>query len=115
MAVAMKSHTMYELARLAGCSDPDSPTSPGAQFLAMVEATLADYDDPDYDTAWEIADNAPSVYTHEMWMQFVDLAAYSEDPSEVGADGADMEKSARVCLFMIAERLCIALIEEMQE
>lgn len=108
-------HTAWELARMAGCSDPDTSDSVGAKFLLMVEDTLKEYDDPDYDTAWEIADNAPSVYTYEMWQQFIDLGAFEVDISEHLPEITSMDQAARVALFIIAERLCIALIEENQE
>jgi hypothetical protein len=135
-------HTSYRLARLADCSDPDqhdgigfepepSPQglaaanggSPGAQFLRSIEDSvserIADNDGAvpnDYhDDAAEIADGAVPIYTHELWSTFTDLGAYNEDPSDLGADGTDMTKAASACLYIIADRLAVALFEEHEE
>ena len=62
-----------------------------------------------------VADDAPSIYTHQRWQEFVDLAAYLEDPSEYGIDLTDSERYAGVCLYMIAERLVRALVDEAEE
>lgn len=111
----------YALARLADCSSPDNETSPGAEFLMSVAYQIAeaiDWADEhndgnlEEDAGSEIADNAVPIYTHDLWATFVDLAAYNEDPTELGADASDMEQSARACLYMIAQRLAAALIEE---
>lgn len=109
-------HTVWELARLAGCMDPDNAESPGARFLSRVaddyREAIADewYDD---DSPHEIADSAVPVYTHERWQVFVDLGAYQEDISEYGDDyGADLTGAAAVALYMIAERLVYALAQE---
>lgn len=111
------SYTAWQLARMAGCADPDSDSSPGAQFLNNVESDvrerIADNDgvwDDDY--AGEIADSAVPVYTYTMWLTFVDLAAWTEDPSELGAEESDMDRQAATCLYLIANRLAYALGEE---
>jgi hypothetical protein len=67
------------------------------------------------DQAAEIANNAPDVYTHTLWLEFIDLCAYREDPSDLGVDASDMEKAARVCLYLIAERLANVLFDEYNE
>ena len=109
----------YALANLADCATPDTPTSAGAAFLLGVQQTVRDdyeRDDLNDDTAHEIADAAVPTYTGDLWRTFVDLAAYQEDPTELGVeDGSDMDQAARVCLYMIAERLASALIEEIRE
>lgn len=113
----------YHLADLAGCATPDNSESAGAQMLASIRDALADHldsygagiepDDLDDDgSLHEIADAGPNVYTFTKWQQFVDLAAWQEDPSELGSDGSDMDSAASVCLFIIAERLVAALVEE---
>ena len=114
----------FQLAGYAECCSPDTRESAGASFLAHAARDLAervDYIqgegnevDPS-EVAWQVADNAPDVYTHPMWSEFVDLAAYQEDPTDLGCDGSDMEQSARVCLYMIAERMCYALLAEWEE
>lgn len=103
-------HTPYALARLADCSSPDSPESAGAQWLARVASCLDEIEDED--DVSEQADSIVPIYTHEVWTVFVDLGAYNEDPTELGADAGDMEGCAKVCLFMIAERLLHVLLEE---
>jgi hypothetical protein len=59
----------------------------------------------------EAADGGPDIYTHQMWSEFVDLCAYNEDPTELGADASDMDHCARVCLYMIAERCARAVMD----
>lgn len=103
----------YRLAGMAECASPDSPDSPGVRFLLRVASDFAERvadgeeydDDAAYDMAHEVADAAVPIYTHERWVTFVDLAAYNEDPSELGADASDMTELAGVCLYLIAERL----------
>lgn len=108
-------YTVYELARLAECASPDSEESAGARFLSSVQDAMNEqraYSADgvvDDDTVTEVADGAPDVYTHRMWAEFVDLCAYQEDPTELGVDESDMEQAARVCLYMIATRLAVAL------
>jgi hypothetical protein len=106
-------YTAWQLARLADCLDPDSTESPGAAFLDGVEADYWERrEDDDYDaddTPHEIADAAVPVYTHDLWATFVDLGAYQQDPSELGADVSDMTQCASVALYMIAARLVRAL------
>lgn len=109
-------YTIYRLANMAGCAGPDSQTSAGALFLqSIAESVISEIDsngELSEDMATEIADNAPDVYTHKLWQEFVDLAAYTEDPSELGADASDMEQCARVCLYMIAGRLVAAIRDD---
>lgn len=109
--------------RLADMADspsaPDNESSPGAVFLRSVRDDLADrleYADDvaidDFeDEIHEIADSAPDVYTTRRWAEFVDLAAWGEDPTDLGADATDMTAAAGVCLYMIAERLARALLD----
>ena len=101
----------YALARMADCSTPDGPESPGAVWLENVADDALDAweergEDNDIDdAAHQTADDAVPIYTHQTWSVFVDLGAYNEDPTELGGDGADMTQTAKVCLYMIAERL----------
>lgn len=115
-----QTRTAWQLARMAGCSDPDSDSSPGAQFLNSIESDvlerIEDNDGQwDDDYAYEIADNAVPIYTYNLWTTFVDLGAWAEDPTELGNDGSDMEASARVCLYMIANRLAYAVAAEHED
>ena len=127
--------TAYELSAMAGCGAPNSGGSAGARMLGNVAGALSDAIEyviadasNDYSAANMrelidamrdegdlnlIADGAPSIYTHTLWSEFVDLGAYQEDPSELGYDATDdPSHMARVCLYMIAERLVYALCEQ---
>ena len=108
----------YVLARMADCASPDSLESMGARFLtAVAESTLGaiQYDDDRDEIPWAAADQCVPIYTYDVWRTFVDLAAYSEDPTDYGADGSDMEQAAKVCLFAIGERLAAAVLEDMSD
>jgi len=114
----IQNRTVWELARMAGCYSPDTDDSPGARFLSRVQDDVIELESDgalDEDSAHEIADSAVPIYTRELWSTFVDLGAYCEDASELGATADDMDACARVCLYMIAERLASALIEESDE
>lgn len=116
--------TVWHLANLAGCASPSSTASPGALMLKHVaEATSEVIDDYRQDSTpedrydysgelHEIADAAPDVYTAGLWAEFCDLAAWNEDPSDLTTNRADMQARASVCLYLIAERLARALVEE---
>lgn len=116
----------YHLARLADCATPDGLESAGALFLNSIADAVAEQiawnvtEDGQTteeaiatirDESHEIADGAADVYTHAMWAEFVDLAAYNEDPSEYGHDSSDMDQLARTCLYIIAERLVYVLLD----
>lgn len=102
----------YHLASMAGCASPDSLESAGAVFLGHVADGVEERaDEWDEDAVHEIADGAVPIYTYHVWSTFVDLAAYNEDPTELGADASDLEQAAKVALYMIAERLVYALRE----
>lgn len=115
-----------DMALAADCSQPDSLDSVGAEWLRLVhdaahdQAEWVDDGDPQ-DWVHEMADGLVPVYTHEMWRLFVDLGAYSEiegDAAELidwdalgrGERGAD--HIAAVALFLIAERLIGAILDE---
>ena len=118
----IKDRSVYWLAKDADCLEPDSDTSPGAQFLAdvrdaMVEAIESnelDEDDDASDLIREIADQAPDVYTHPRWKEFTDLGAWQEEP-ESGDWPEDLTDTAGVALYQIAERLCHSLLAEWRE
>ena len=120
--VGGESYSVLALARMADCADPDSLESAGSAFLLGVADGAAEVvdryrEDRTPEDRWdysgeihEVADGAIDIYTHTMWSEFVDLCAYREDPTDLGFDGSDMEQGARICLFMIAERLAWELI-----
>lgn len=110
----------FRLARMADCLDPDGRATPGAEFLysvAHATAEAIEYKGEDFDPDTfnddgmidQIADGAPSVYTHERWQQFVDLGAYREDAEDFGGDLTCM---AGMALCLIAQRLAEAIVTE---
>lgn len=116
-----------QLAYRADVTSPDSPDSPGAQLLASVRDSLVESidqfvdedgivdEDEAHDLAHEIADSAPSPYTHAMWSQFLDLCAYGEDLDEYTSEDTSMEARARIAIYLIAERLALALVQEIAD
>ena len=147
---ALKEKNAYHLSSDAGCATPDTlkrppkltstpSSSEGARLLTGVRDSVVelieglDIDDwheaadghnigslNDRGAVDEIADGAPSVYTHTLWGQFVDLAAYNEDPTELGVeaggiDADDLSRAAAMCLYIIADRLAHVLLEEAAE
>lgn len=103
----------YQLASLADCTTPTNSESAGARYLMLVADSFYDSLDEireaDYpeDFLYELAE--PSVYTQEMWEQFVDIATQEEPEGE-----GTMEQMASYCLVKIGERLLWALWEEAQ-
>jgi hypothetical protein len=111
---------------MAACSDPDTDSSPGADFLRSIETSVkdalntidadsGDMDEWSMERAHEIADYCIPAYTHALWSTFVDLAAYSEDVSERGMESVPMDELTKlpsVALFMIGERLALALFSD---
>lgn len=121
-------HTIFALARMAGCADPDNGDSPGARFLVSVADAASEHwyaygpdGADDHDAVWEIADGAVPVYTHELWATFVDLAAYNEDDEHgfmadaLSHGHADLGKLAGIALYQIAERLVHAVLTDHAE
>jgi len=111
----------YILAGMAECSTPDNHESPGAEFLRVVIDSLAErvawnsaHDEAEdlTDIVNETADGLVPIYTYEMWKTFLDLGAYDQDITELVDASADMDQEARLALYVIAERLCRAVITE---
>lgn len=108
----------------ADCASPDSPESPGADFLTSVRnetldllESLEDWDPGtinDDGSVNEIANGAPDTYTTRMWAQFHDLEANFEEP-ELGQWPDDLDNAAGVALYQIAERLAWAIIRDVHE
>lgn len=118
----IKDLNAYQLQGIAECGDPDGQESEGALFLLRVrDAVVEKWEyaqangeevEPS-DLAHEVADDAPSVYTHTRWKQFVDLAAYQEEPETSDEWPNDLTEAAAVALYQIAERLALAIIEDL--
>jgi hypothetical protein len=123
----------FSLAYHADVANPDSLDSPGAKMLTRILAdvverveyldSLDDTSDADdlrdalAEELDEVADSAPDVYTGQRWLQFVDLAGYSVDLSELGEiDGNNVtDDVAGRALFLIARDVadaCVTLVSE---
>lgn len=119
----MKGLSAYELSSFADCGSPDSLESAGAKMLvsvrnSVVEAIVGGGVRLDDLNNWgqlsEIADNAPDTYTHQRWLQFVDLCAYNEEP-ECDEWTGDLTQIAGQALYQIADRLAHALAEDWRD
>lgn len=126
MTKTLETRNAYQLANLADVSSPDAPDSPGALMLLLVQSAVWELlraeSDSDADVlrdmvGQEIDGVAPSIYTHEKWQQFTDLAAWEEDLSEWVGPGSDydMDRLSNLALWQIGERLAYRLIEEWEE
>lgn len=114
-------YNVYQLANMAECAGPDTNTSPGAIWLAMVAydaLELVEGWDRKAQTLEELEDDIPErvdqlvpIYTYEKWQVFVDLAAWTEDISDLG-EPEDMDQGASYALYIIAERLIRAIVED---
>lgn len=120
----MKEASAFILSDMAQCESPDTNGSPGAKFLISVRdkvvraiedrrITLEDFDD--HGQCHSIADDAPSIYTHERWRQFVDLGAFNEEPEYDDAWPKDLNQAAAVALYQIADRLTSELCRAWRE
>ena len=123
--------TVWHLARLADCADPDSPASPGARFLVHVaeavnEAVRWEHSENGLtmaeavayiaeDGRHEIADGAVPIPTRDLWAVFVDLGAYDVDFSEFGGMPATMDDAARMALYDFADRLALAYCQDLAD
>jgi len=66
----------------------------------------------DHDTACELADTLTPVYTHNRWLIFVDLTAYtSEHAEESESRGGTMTDMAGGVLYDMANDAIVALVE----
>lgn len=120
----MTPHTVWQLSRMAGCYDPDSLVSPGAEFLLRIEADTvvaieeAEPSDDNSDIAHQVADTAVPIGTFDKWRTFVDLGAWEQDVSDYinwqsdDPNGTDMTTQATVALYVIGNQLASALIEQ---
>lgn len=117
--------TAFRLANEVDCGCPDTDESAGADLLRSVRDSFVDAVENDpatwlteddwADAVHEIADGAPSIYTHRKWLEFVDLTAYNEDLDDLGGTSGDMERDAGVALYIIADRLVHRLHEMLMD
>lgn len=124
LIVSRTTYNAYQLANMADCAGPDNNLSAGADWLETVAiSALEILEDDDNktatvddlgDTITEVADQVVPVYTYEKWKVFIDLAAWTEQVDEFGPL-EDMDSGASRALYMIAERLIRAIIEDKVE
>lgn len=105
----------FDLAQEAGCAEPDSRDSAGAEFLIGVRDAVVEIleEDPANDDWHGVADDAPSIFTRRRWLEFVDLCAYEEEP-EIVSWPDDLTDAAAVALYQIADRLAYALADQFE-
>jgi hypothetical protein len=111
----LKGLTVFEMAHITDCGQPNSAASPGADFFINVQCALIDwleFEDGVVPVA-ELADGALTVYTHPIWLQFVDLCAYNEELGLEMALGSSMTQQAQYVLVSIAERFLYNICEIM--
>lgn len=114
-------HNVIELANLAGCGQPDSTDTDGAEFLiAVMDAVedAIDNDDANEDTLTDIANDAPSGVIATRWRQFTDLAGWRIDTTDLTGDrisARQLSDHANTVLVVIAENLIAALMNERLE
>jgi hypothetical protein len=128
----IKGRHIFSLARDAETLDPDGEDSPGARLLSSVrdsvieavewkvendELTPAEAAEEvrDGDELGQIADSAPSVYTHQVWTEFLDLGGYREDLEAHELNLDDLSKIPGIALYHIAYRLASVLLEEIAD
>lgn len=105
----IKLESVWDMARMADVEYPDSGTSPGAEWLALVHDSAIEQHargelvspDESADEITEMADSSVPIRTHTMWQVFVDLCAYRESD----------DNDPAVALFVIAERFINAMLE----
>lgn len=126
VAAHMRELTTYRLANMADTNTPNDLFTAGAEFLSRVRDDVAErveYAEPAdaddlrrlHSDRSELADMAVPVWTVDTWATFTDLGAWGEDVTELGADASDMTVAANTALYMIAERLVSALIDDATE
>ena len=107
-----------QLAHRADCYSPDSPDSPGAEYLGRVRDAVLElaerHDNADdiMDEIHEAVDGAISVGTHEQWQAFVDLGAYEVDTDDYGAIAVG-SNGAITALYVVGTNLAGTLIDEL--
>lgn len=123
----VRAMSAYRLAGMADAQAPDSPISPGAEFLTdvrdaivdLVEASEDDAETIDQDAVYAAVDAAVPIYTHTIWTTYVDLQAYQIDPADIGfenvMDVASIERLATASIAYIGEQLADSIIQEIEE
>jgi hypothetical protein len=118
----IRAYSPYTLAKMAGCASPDGHESEGAEFLRAVRSDFVEavehgrFDTEDVnDVASESAGSTPDPMARTRWLEYVDLAAYSEEEETGEGWPSDPFAMAGVALYQIAYRLFMALALDLDE
>ena len=116
----LRAKSVYELARLAECGDPDNAESAGAEFLKSVRDDVIEsfeYDSwgtyPE-DTISQISDSCVPVWNYTIAQTWTDLTGWIIDIDELvdGSDQRDTISLMSLALYVAGDRLARALFEE---
>lgn len=110
----LKNVSVYEMANLANCGTPDSQDSAGAELFDAIRVNLIEslqFNPLGAIEVASIADISLNVYSHQIWLQFIDLCGYDEDLSDGMALGSTMTQQAQYVLASIAERVIYAICD----
>lgn len=117
----LRAKSVYELARLAECGDPDSADSVGAEFLKSVRDSVIEafeYDSwgtyPE-DTASQIADDSVPIWNYAIAQTWTDLTGWVIDAEDLSEGTTDTIKLMSLALYVAGDRLARALFEEYKE
>lgn len=76
-------YSLYDLSRMAGCSQPEGEDTDGAKFLRECISMAMEidnyYDEVGSDEIAETADGLVPIYTNELWNVWVDCGGYRHD------------------------------------
>ena len=112
----LKDLSVFDMARITECGQPDSAASPGVDLFMNAQLALIDwleFPDDEVVPVVELADAAVTPYTHPLWLQFVDLCGYDEELASEMALGSTMTQQAQYVLCTIAERFLYNICEIM--
>ena len=118
VVIELSGYNAHQLAYHADSSSPDSPDSPGAEYLALVRDSIVEAyryniehgNTFDSEDIHEIVAGCVPVYTHNLWETFTDLGAYSVDVDDYRPD---MERYPSVALYVVGETLAYSLASKL--
>lgn len=114
----LSAYNAHQLAGLADCYSPDSPDSPGAQYLALVRDSIVEAyrytvehgNTFDRDDLHEVVDGCVPVYTHNLWQTFLDLGAYNVDVDDYSPD---LEHYPAIAVYTVGETLAYSIVDKL--
>lgn len=114
----LSGYNAHQLAYHADCHSPDSPDSPGAQYLALVRDSIVEAyrytvehgNTFDRDDLHEVVDGCVPVYTHNLWQTFTDLGAYNVDLDDYSPD---LEHYPAIAVYTVGETLAYSIVDKL--